>query len=118
VLTSNCGNKSRSDIHEFLNYELATSRNSQDKAIYIMFCKEIAPKISKRYFHEIFMENFLNLMEDKQVSVMIAFLKTISTVRLKIDDLLVVNKVEGYLNGVKCDLTKKVFIREVIYLNS
>jgi hypothetical protein len=76
-------------------------------------CSLIAPKISKRYFQEGFLENYMNLIEDKQVAVQIAVLRTIRAIRLKVEDVLQINKIETYLNSIRNDLSKKQFIREV-----
>jgi hypothetical protein len=59
------------------------------------------------------MENFLNLMEDKQVNVQVALLRSMKAVRLKADDVIQINKMESFLNSMRSDLSKKTFLREV-----
>ncbi len=61
----------------FLNYDIVSSRLAKDRALYLVFCGLIAPNISRKYFQEVFAENYMNLIEDKQVAIQLAFLKSI-----------------------------------------
>jgi hypothetical protein len=59
------------------------------------------------------LDSFLNLLDDKQVAVQVALVKSIKVVRSKIDDVLQINKVENYLNMIRSDINRKDFIREI-----
>ena len=42
-----------------------------------------------------------------------AVLKSIKHVRRKIDDVLLINRIESYSNSIRIDMNKKIFLREV-----
>eukprot|EP00347_Sterkiella_histriomuscorum_P020758 403336584 len=113
ILTSPCHSSTRSDIHQYMIFDMASSRSSFDRAQFIYFCQNLSTKISKRYFQEIFIDSYLSLLDDKQVAVQVALVKSIKEIRFKIDDVLQINKIENYLNSIKSDPTRKEFIREI-----
>ena len=61
MLTSNSDFESRQNIHQFLNEDLANSKSIYDRKMYLVFCAKICPKISKKYFKEVFAWNFLRI---------------------------------------------------------
>ena len=113
ILTSPCHSNTRSDIHQFLIFDMAASKSSLDRASFVYFSRSIASKISKKYFQEIFLDSFINLLDDKQVAVQVALVKSLKDVRYKVEDVLQINRLENYLNSIRSDTTKKQFIREI-----
>lgn len=59
------------------------------------------------------MDSFINLLDDKQVAVQVALVKSLKDVRYKVEDVLQINRLENYLNSIRSDTTKKKFIREI-----
>lgn len=92
---------------------MAASKSSLDRASFVYFSRSIASKISKKYFQEIFLDSFINLLDDKQVAVQVALVKSLKDVRYKVEDVLQINRLENYLNSIRSDATKKQFIREI-----
>ena len=115
ILTGNFNFNLKSDIHSFMNYEMVASRSSLDRSAYIYFCQEISTCISKKTFQDRLLENYLNLLEDKQISVTIAVLKTLKDIRMKMDDSVQILKLENFLGILKQDISKKSFIKEVAF---
>ena len=81
-----------------MNYELVNSKTSIDRSTFVLFCQEISEHISNRYFQEIFLDSFVTLMEDKQINVQISVLRSFKNIRRKIDDVLLINRIESYIN--------------------
>lgn len=118
LLTSQTGALLRADIHQYMNYELVNSKSSIDRSTFVHFCNEISEHISNRYFQEIFLDSFVTLMEDKQINVQISVLRSIKNIRRKIDDVLLINRIESFINTQRMDASKKTFLREVKQFNN
>jgi len=97
VLTKVPDFHTRQQIHHFLNEELAKSKSIYDRRIFITFCAKICPKISKKYFKEVFAFSMLKIIEEKKKDVAIHFSKNIIPIRKKFDDISSTSKIEGVL---------------------
>ena len=85
------------DGNPVLNEELAKSKSIYDRRIFITFCAKICPKISKKYFKEVFAFSMLKIIEEKKKDVAIHFSKNIISIRKKFDDISSTSKIEGVL---------------------
>ena len=69
MLTKTPDFNSRQRIHAFLNENLASSKSIYDRKVYLLFCAKIAPKISKKYYKEVFAWHFLKISEEKKKEI-------------------------------------------------
>ena len=77
----------------------------------MIFCAKIAPKISKKYFKEVFAWQFLKISEEKKKDIAIVFAKNIVVIRRKMEDISSISKCENYLMTFKNLFHKDVFIQ-------
>lgn len=75
ILTNIPDFHTRQQIHHFLNEELAKSKSIYDRRMFITFCAKICPKISKKYFKEVFAFSMLKIIEEKKKDIAIYFSK-------------------------------------------
>ena len=104
---------SRIRIHHFLNEELAKSASIYDRKLFIVFCSRICPRISKKYFKEVFAFSYLKLVDERKKDIAIAFATYVLEVRKKIDDHTSTSKIESTLTGLKSVFHKDNFIQKV-----
>jgi len=93
--------QSRCLIHHFVNEDLAKSKSIYNRKLFIVFCSLICPKISKKYFKQVFAFSFLKIIEEKKKDIAITFAKHVVEVRKKIDDIVSTSKIENTLNSMK-----------------
>jgi hypothetical protein len=105
ILTKNCNHALRMEIHKYINVEVASSIQANERAIFINFCHEIEPHISKRYFSEAFLDSYMNILtQERCQTVVIALLKSAKDIRRKLDDpplLLKLDQFFAYWRGEK-----------------
>ena len=113
LLTKNPDYQSRQRIHGFVNEELAKSKSIYDRKIYITLCAKLCPKISKKYFKEVFAWSFLKISEEKKKDVAIIFAKNIIPIRKKLDDISSISKIENCLMTFKNLFNKDAYIVQI-----
>ena len=45
-----------------MNFDLSSSVQACERAIFVAFCDDLAPQVSKRYFAEAFLESYISLI--------------------------------------------------------
>ena len=93
-----------------MNEDLANSKSIYDRKMYLIFCAKICPKISKRYFKEVFAWNFLKIIQEKKKDIAITFAKNVVHIRMKLDDISSISKLENYLMSYKNMFHKDAYI--------
>jgi hypothetical protein len=71
----------RIQIHHFLNEDLVKSKSIFNRKLFITFCSKICPKISKKYFKEVFAFSFIKLIDERKKDIAINFASTILAIR-------------------------------------
>jgi hypothetical protein len=89
---------------------LANSKSIYDRKIYLIFCAKISTKISKRYFKEVFAWNFLKISQEKKKDIAITFAKNVINIRMKLDDISSISKLENMLMSYKNMFHKDTYI--------
>jgi hypothetical protein len=79
----------------------------------LIFCAKIAPKISKKYFKEVFAWFFLKISEEKKKDIAITFAKNIVVIRKKMEDISSISKCENYLMTFKNLFHKDTYIQTI-----
>ena len=113
LLTKSPDHQSRARIHHFLNEELAGSKTIYDRKMYFIFCSKICPKISKKYFKDVFAWNLLRVCDDKKKDIAILFAKNVVQIRKKLDDISSISKIENYLMSFKNLFHKDAYIQQI-----
>mmetsp|Transcript_17082 Transcript_17082/g.26429 ORF Transcript_17082/g.26429 Transcript_17082/m.26429 type:complete len:179 (+) Transcript_17082:1713-2249(+) len=113
ILTKIPDFKSRQQVHHFLNEDLAKSASIYDRKTYLTFCAKICPKISKKYFKEVFAWSFLRISEEKKKDIAISFARTIVPIRKKLDDISSISRIENFLMSFKNLFHKDAYIQQV-----
>lgn len=111
MLVNNADSKCRNTIHHFLNEELAVSGSIYNRKLYLTFCGKISPRVSKKYFKDVFAWHFLKIGEEKKKDIAILFAKNVVAVRKKLDDVSSVSRMENYLMSNKNLFHKDAFIQ-------
>lgn len=111
MLVNNADSKCRNTIHHFLNEELAVSQSIYNRKLYLTFCGKISPRVSKKYFKDVFAWHFLKIGEEKKKDIAILFAKNVVAVRKKLDDVSSISKMENYLMSNKNIFHKDAYIQ-------
>jgi len=110
ILVKLADHQCRQKIQSFLNEDLAMSKSIYDRKIFIVFCAKICPKISKKYFKDVFAFSYLKIIEERKKDIAICFSQNIVEIRKKIDDIGSTSKIEMTLSSVKNVFHKDNFI--------
>lgn len=105
--------ESKARIQHFINEDLAKSKSLYDRKLFIVFCRMICPRISKKYFKEVFAYSYLKLIDEQRKDIAITFAQNIIEVRKKIDDISSTTKIEDALNNYKSVFFSDNYIQTV-----
>lgn len=87
LLTKQCSVSLRQDLHKFISSELANSKNSSERVIFIYLCQTLAPHVSKKYFAESFLETYVSLLAvERNQPVILAMIKTARNLRPQLEE--------------------------------
>lgn len=81
--------------------ELAGSKSTYDRKLFVIFCSKISAKISKKYFKDVFAFSYLKIIAERKKEIAIAFSKNIFETRKKFDDVTSIGKIENTLSSLK-----------------
>jgi hypothetical protein len=73
----------------------------------------VAPKISKKYFKEVFAFALLKIIEEKKKDIAIIFLQNIIPIRKKLEDISSTSKIENTLTMFKNLFHKDNYIQSI-----
>ena len=96
-----------------MNENLAKSNSIYDRKLFIVFCSKIAPKVSKKYFKEVFAFALLKLIDERKKDIAITFANHVIEIRKKLDDISSTRKIENTLNTLKSVFYKDNYIKTI-----
>lgn len=66
--------------------DVVGNESSQIRIVFLLLLEIILPRISRKYFKQMFLESFFNMKDEATVQLLILYVRLFPLVRMKLDE--------------------------------